>query len=119
MLRLEHRRLRGNTVKFTIGAFNQRWIVHPRKHGDLILTSQAAIAIVDTRNKYAVVGTTLKALQNYEQRDLIRLRQDVVDRLLDAESSTKASTLPAHAIDLSGLGVRVAACDPSSSLATA
>lgn len=94
-------------MKIKIGEQSQRWMVHPRRDGDLVLTSDAGIAIVNTRQKFALTGSTLKSLEGYQERELISLRQDVVDRLLDAESSTKASHLPSLKIDLCGLGVGV------------
>lgn len=95
------------TLRVKIGELTQSWMVHPRSEGDLVLTSDAAIAIVDTRNRFALTGSTLKALENYQSRDLVTLRQDVVDRILDAEATTKASPLPVCKIDFSELGVAV------------
>lgn len=93
------------TVNVKIGPQAQRWMVHPRTNGDLILTSMAAIAVVDTRNKFAITASSMKQLGKHEERELIPLRQDVVDRLLDAESCTKASPFPSYRIDLTGIGV--------------
>lgn len=79
-------------MKVKIGDYNQRWIVHPRTHGDLILTSESAVAVVNTLEKFAVVGPSLVSLKKVNER--VTLRQDVVDRLLDAEREARSSVLP-------------------------
>lgn len=109
-------------MKVKIGEFDQRWIIHPRSDGDLILTSDTAIAVVNTREKYAVVASSMASLKKRVNKE-VRLRQDVVDRLLDGERVTKASVLPVcrvktpdrvHSMDVESLLVlrgRAAASD--------
>lgn len=105
-------------MNLKIGDLNQRWTIHKRTEGDLILTSAMGIAVVDTLNKIAVSGSSLKVIKEFGQ-PFVRLRQDVVDRLLDAEDQTKATVLPPLVIELSELGIRARAYDPSSFLASA
>lgn len=102
-------------MRLKIGDLAAKWMVHPRVRGDLILTSTAGIALVDTVRKIAITGISIKSLEDYRDRDLVTLRQDVVDRLLDAEKQTRASRLPAYQIDLAELGVAAA---PITSLVT-
>lgn len=100
-------------MKVKIGEHAHRWIVHPRRGhrgGDLVLTSSTAVAVVNTVERFAVVIPSLKALGDRARlSELIFIRRDVIDRLLDAEEESKALPMPICSVVLSEEGVTVVA----------
>lgn len=99
-------------MRTKINDFERDWIVHPRPNGgDLILTADSLVAIVDTYHRWAMIWGGPGGPPE-------RLRQSVVDKLLEAELRSTAKPYSRVAKIVPGSIFKIQEASPLSDLLT-